>query len=94
MLIPFSFPPHSHTHTHTTHTYTNSHRFAFLAKKGLRFLQHKFPDMILEVAFLIESRAEEELPEQLLGVCRLNHPDYEKAAEGVFEGLRKEEREG
>ena len=50
--------------------------------------------MILEVAFLIESRAEEELPEQLLGAARLNHPDYEKAAEGLFEGLRKEEREG
>jgi len=70
------------------------HKFAFLAKKGLRYLQGKFPAMVLEVAFLIEGRREEELPEQVLGAARLNHVEYEKAAEGVFDGLGKEEREG
>ncbi len=70
------------------------HRFAFLAKKGLRFLQGTFASMVLDVAFLVEGRGEEELPEQLLGVARLNHLDYAKAAEGIFDGLGKEERMG
>ena len=70
------------------------HKFAFLAKKGLRFLLPKFPAMVLEVAFLVEGRREKELPEQVLGAARLNHVEYEKAVEGVFDGLGKEEREG
>jgi len=50
--------------------------------------------MVLEVAFLVEGRREKELPEQVLGAARLNHVEYEKAVEGVFDGLGKEEREG
>ena len=72
----------------------NVHRFAFLAQKGLKYLKTKFPAMVLEMAFLIEGGRDDELPEQVLGAARLNFIEYEKAVEGVFDGLGKEEREG
>lgn len=34
---------------------------------------------VMEMAFLIQANTEEELPEQLLGTCRLNHLDTSKA---------------
>ena len=72
----------------------NVHRFAFLAQKGLKYLKTKFPAMVLDMAFLIEGRRDDELPEQVLGAARLNFMEYEKAVEGVFDGLGKQEREG
>lgn len=36
-------------------------------------------NLVIELAFLIQSNTEEELPEQLLGTCRLNHLDASKA---------------
>ncbi|KAJ8432037.1 hypothetical protein Cgig2_020581 [Carnegiea gigantea] len=36
-------------------------------------------NLVIELAFLIQANTEEELPEQLLGTCRLNHLDASKA---------------
>lgn len=36
-------------------------------------------NLVIEMAFLIQANTEEELPEQLLGTCRLNHLDASKA---------------
>lgn len=36
-------------------------------------------NLVIELAFLIQANTEEELPEQLLGTCRLNHLDVSKA---------------
>lgn len=61
------------------------HRFSYLAKKGLATLRGRFAQMVLDVAFLVEGRGDEELPEQLLGCARLHRLVYEKAAgEGVL----------
>jgi hypothetical protein len=51
-------------------------RFGFLAKKGLNYLQGKFSQMIFDIGFVIEGRADEELPEQVLGVTRFSRLDY------------------
>ncbi|EWM28001.1 protein of unknown function DUF1336 [Nannochloropsis gaditana] len=63
------------------------HRFAYVARKGFRYLQKRFSKMILDIAFLVEGREEDELPEQILGAARLNNVDYEAAVEGDFDGL-------
>lgn len=36
-------------------------------------------NLVIEMAFLIQANTEEELPEFLLGTCRLNHLDATKA---------------
>ncbi|XP_057526843.1 protein ENHANCED DISEASE RESISTANCE 2-like isoform X1 [Amaranthus tricolor] len=36
-------------------------------------------NLVIEMAFLIQANTDEELPEQLLGTCRLNHLDASKA---------------
>ena len=71
------------------------HRFSFLARKGLAALKARFAQMVLDVAFLVEGRGDEELPEQLLGCARLHRLDYEKAApEGVLPLLGAGARNG
>eukprot|EP00621_Florenciella_sp_RCC1693_P011952 CAMPEP_0182543050 /NCGR_PEP_ID=MMETSP1323-20130603/31070_1 /TAXON_ID=236787 /ORGANISM="Florenciella parvula, Strain RCC1693" /LENGTH=99 /DNA_ID=CAMNT_0024753951 /DNA_START=48 /DNA_END=347 /DNA_ORIENTATION=- len=42
--------------------------------------------MVVDLAFCLEGRAEEELPERLIGVARYRHPDVEK-----YEDLYDEE---
>ncbi|KAL7518634.1 hypothetical protein ACHAWX_003442 [Stephanocyclus meneghinianus] len=51
----------------------------FPAKKGLHTLAPKFPDFIVNVGFTIEGRSDEELPETLLGGCRILNLDPDKA---------------
>jgi len=53
--------------------------WAFLAKRGLHSLAPKFPDFIVNVGFTIEGRSDEELPETLLGGCRILNLDPDKA---------------
>ncbi|RRT46636.1 hypothetical protein BHE74_00045756 [Ensete ventricosum] len=36
-------------------------------------------NLVIEMAFLIQGNTEEELPEFLLGTCRLNHLDVSKS---------------
>lgn len=49
----------------------NVHLFAFVARKTLFSLYDKFKDMALNIAFTIEGRADEELPEVVLGCAKL-----------------------
>jgi len=57
----------------------NVNMWAFLAKKGLHTLIPTFPDFIFNIGFTIEARKDEEMPEVLLGGCRLVNLDPEKA---------------
>lgn len=49
----------------------NVNMWAFLAKKGLHTLIPTFPEFIFNIGFTIEGRSDDELPEVLLGGCRL-----------------------
>mmetsp|Transcript_27725 Transcript_27725/g.35849 ORF Transcript_27725/g.35849 Transcript_27725/m.35849 type:complete len:627 (-) Transcript_27725:265-2145(-) len=57
----------------------NVHNFSFIAKKGLYYMQDKFPNAYLNVGFVIEGRNDIELPERMLGCCQVNQPDISKA---------------
>jgi len=57
----------------------NVNMWAYLARKGLYTLTPTFPGFIFNVGFTIEARKDEEMPEVLLGGCRLLNLDPEKA---------------
>jgi hypothetical protein len=57
----------------------NANHWAFLARKGLHSLMPYFQDFIFNVGFTIEARHDEEMPEVLLGGCRIMNLDPEKA---------------
>ena len=58
----------------------NVRAWAYLAKKALHILQPKFPKFVLNIGITIEGRKDEELPEILLGGCRLIRIDPDRAA--------------
>jgi len=58
----------------------NVNYWAFLARKGLHSLMPYFQDFVFNVGFTIEARHDEEMPEVLLGGCRIMNLDPEKAA--------------
>eukprot|EP00985_Skeletonema_marinoi_P017886 scaffold9898_cov198-Skeletonema_marinoi.AAC.9 len=61
----------------------NVNYWAFLARKGLHSLMPYFQDFIFNVGFTIEARHDEEMPEVLLGGCRIMNLDPDKAAVDV-----------
>lgn len=54
--------------------------WSFIAKKALITLMPKFPNLVVNVGITIEGRKDEELPETLLGGCRLMRLDPNKVA--------------
>ncbi len=67
-------------HEHYIEFTINVNYWAFLARKGLHSLMPYFQDFIFNVGFTIEARHDEEMPEVLLGGCRIMNLDPEKAA--------------
>jgi hypothetical protein len=61
----------------------NVHRFASVPKKALEVMFNKFDDMILAVAFCIESRGDEEMPETVFGCGTINKPTHRLAPQWV-----------
>lgn len=57
----------------------NVHGWSYMARKGLYTLMPMFSKFILDIGFTIEARKDHELPEVLLGGCRVLHMDPEKA---------------
>ena len=47
-----------------------------MARSGLQSIFRDFEDFILSIGFVLEGRAESELPECILGAFDLNHVDY------------------
>ena len=61
----------------------NLHSFPYLAKSALLLLLNSFiPRLQLDLAFVVEGREEEELPEALVGAVRLGRPSVGQAVEG------------
>jgi len=59
----------------------NIHMWGYLARKGLHAIKDKFSKFVVNVGFTIEGRADEELPEILLGGARIMHLDPAKAVD-------------
>ena len=57
----------------------NIHGFGYMARSGLQSIFRDFQDFILSVGFVLEGRADSELPEVMLGTFDLNHVDYNMA---------------
>ena len=70
----------------------NVHRWGYLARKGLHLLRPDFPRMVMNIGFTIEGRSDEELPEVLLGGCRMIRFDLERVAQAP--GSEREEPDG
>mmetsp|Transcript_22523 Transcript_22523/g.29472 ORF Transcript_22523/g.29472 Transcript_22523/m.29472 type:complete len:605 (-) Transcript_22523:181-1995(-) len=59
----------------------NIYMFNFLAKKTLHMLEDQFPQMVFNIALVLEGKKEEELPEAVVGTALLKNIDVKKAAE-------------
>ena len=57
----------------------NIHAFGYMARSGLQSIFRDFQDFILSVGFVLEGRAEAELPECMLCALDLNHVDFNMA---------------
>jgi len=57
----------------------NVHAFGYMARSGLQSIFRDFQDFILTVGFVLEGRADSELPECMLAAFDLNHVDYNMA---------------
>ena len=57
----------------------NIHAFGYMARSGLQSIFRDFQDFILSVGFVLEGRAESELPECMLCSMDLNHCDFNMA---------------
>ena len=62
--------------------------FAATSNHALFRLLPKLPRLVMDIAWIVEGRAPEALPENVLAAMRLNHLDFEAQAWGVEEWLR------
>jgi len=53
--------------------------WVFLARSTLANYHHRARDAELEIGYLVEGKADDELPEQILGCCKLNNMDITAA---------------
>ncbi len=60
------------------------HKFAGPAKKAIHFMTSKAGEMLMQIAFVIEGREDEELPEIIFGAIACNKPQ-EDMASFIFE---------
>ncbi|RHY30815.1 hypothetical protein DYB32_003998 [Aphanomyces invadans] len=73
-------PQHRIYHTPAyTEVDVDVHIFSLVARTGIHALIDKTASMLIDVAFVLQGESEAELPEQILGVCRLVRIDLAKA---------------
>ncbi|ETM53158.1 hypothetical protein L914_03360 [Phytophthora nicotianae] len=65
----------------TTEIVVDVHAFSYIARRGIHSLIDKTSRLVIDVAFVIQGETEEELPEQVLGCCRLDRVNVQKAAD-------------
>lgn len=63
----------------STEIVVDVHAFSYIARRGIHSLIDKTSRLVIDVAFVIQGEAEEELPEQVLGCCRLDRVNVQKA---------------
>ncbi|RMX69094.1 hypothetical protein DD238_001924 [Peronospora effusa] len=57
------------------------HAFSYIARRGIHSLIDKTSRLVIDLAFVIQGEAEDELPEQVLGCCRLDRINVQKAVD-------------
>lgn len=57
----------------------DAHEFNYVARKGLSGVKEHMKKMIVDFGFVLEGRSDDELPEVVLGCCRLSHLDVVKS---------------
>jgi len=62
--------------------------FAATSNHALFRLLPKLPRLVMDIAWIVEGRSPEALPENVLAAMRLNHLDFEAQAWGVEDWLR------
>nr|CCA14401.1 conserved hypothetical protein [Albugo laibachii Nc14] len=55
------------------------HTFSYIARRGIHLLLNKTASLVIDVAFVLQGETEEELPERVIGCCRLNCIDIDRA---------------
>mmetsp|Transcript_29872 Transcript_29872/g.70234 ORF Transcript_29872/g.70234 Transcript_29872/m.70234 type:complete len:135 (-) Transcript_29872:63-467(-) len=55
------------------------HRFQYIARQGADTFRSKVKKMVFDLGFVVEGHDDSELPEQLLGCCRLSKLDLDGA---------------
>ncbi|TDH72747.1 hypothetical protein CCR75_007777 [Bremia lactucae] len=68
-----------HFENGTTEIVVDIHAFSYIARRGIHAILDKTSRLVIDVAFVLQGETEDELPEQVLGCCRLDHVNVQKA---------------
>lgn len=63
----------------STEVVVDIHSFSYIARRGIHLLLDKTSKLVIDIGFVLQGETEEELPEQILGCCRLDHADVQHA---------------
>jgi hypothetical protein len=55
------------------------HTFSYIARRGIHSLLDKTSTLVIDIGFVLQGETEKELPEQILGCCRLDRVGIQKA---------------
>ncbi|DAZ98678.1 TPA: hypothetical protein N0F65_008804 [Lagenidium giganteum] len=61
-----------HFQNGTTEIVVDIHTFSYIARRGIHLLLDKTTNLVIDIGFVLQGETEDELPEQLLGCCRLD----------------------
>lgn len=68
-----------HFNNGSTEVAIDIHAFSYIARKGIHLLLDKTSKLVIDISFVLQGETEEELPEQILGCCRLDSVDVAQA---------------
>ncbi|CAI5738164.1 unnamed protein product [Peronospora destructor] len=70
-----------HFRDESTEIVIDIHAFSYMARRGIHSLIDKTSRLVIDLAFVIQGETEDELPEQVLGCCRLDRINVHKAVD-------------
>ncbi|KAF1329661.1 hypothetical protein FI667_g5842, partial [Globisporangium splendens] len=68
-----------HFNEGSTEIVVDIHAFSYIARRGIHLLLDKTSKLVIDIGFVLQGETEDELPEQILGCCRLDHADVQRA---------------
>ncbi|GLE00875.1 hypothetical protein PINS_up009672 [Pythium insidiosum] len=70
-----------HFNDGSTEVVVDVHAFSYIARRGIHMLLDKTSKLVIDIAFVLQGETEDELPERILGCCRLDSVDVQKAVD-------------